>query len=331
MTKIGMGQTKKTVSISRRKSLVFCYMGIFMLILFFKNSDAAATWVIGGLRICATRLIPALFPFMVASSIIVSSGAGAYICKPFGRISQSLMGIGADGICAVTLGWLCGFPVGAKCAAELYDGGRIGDEEYNRVICVSGIPSPAFLIGAVGKGMMNSESSGVLLYAATLVSSVIIGIILHRFCKSSDENPCKRDAEKIEKGFPQVLTGAITESSMGIISVCAFVVFFSAFLGVMDGAMSVFCISEEIRAGIFCVFELTSGISKISILNTSLMLPLAALAVGWSGLSVHFQIISVCSGRGMRQIRYFLCCVLRAVLCLILVFVAELLGNIFSL
>ena len=297
-----------------------CYMGIFLLILFFKNSSAAALWVNEGLKLCVTRLIPSLFPFMAVSSLIVSSGAGAQVCKPLERILGRLLGVGADGTCAVLLGWLCGFPVGAKCAGELLDSGRIDREEYQRIACVSGTPSPAFLIGAVGRGMLDSALAGAVLYVISLVSAAAVCILFRLVTGSrAQQHPRPASASKDHRrGMAELLTGAITDAGTGMLSVCAFVVFFSAFLGVLDGALAVFSLPEGVTAVLFCIFELTTGLARVSQLGGSLVFPLAALAVGWSGLSVHFQTVSVCAGRGVRLTPYFLSYVLRMLLCFLL-------------
>ena len=323
MTKVRTGRSVDASWRANARRLGFCYMGIFLLILFFKNSDAAALWVTEGLRLCVTRLIPSLFPFMVVSSLIVSSGAGAYVCKPIGGISGKLLGTRADGACAVILGWLCGFPVGAKCAGELYDNGRIDREEYNRIVCVSSTPSPAFLIGAVGKGMLGSAAYGVILYGASLISAVAVGVIFKLVSKNKEKSVTASCTDEPKRGMAEIITGAITDSGFGMVSVCAFVVFFSAFLGVMNGALSGFSLPDGVVASIFFIFELTTGVSKIATLDAPYILPLAALAVGWSGLSVHFQTISICAGRGVRLLPYFLAHALRAVICFALVSVTE--------
>ena len=297
-----------------------CYMGIFLLILFFKNSSAAALWVNEGLRLCVTRLIPSLFPFMVVSSLVVSSGAGAQVCKPISGVFGTLMGIGADGTCAVVLGWLCGFPVGAKCAGALFDDGRIDEGEYQRIVCVSGTPSPAFLIGAVGGGMLGSAWAGALLYLISLLSAAIVGVMLRLRSGGKDTRRTTLCAAlgNSHRGIAELLTGAISDAGLGMLSVCSFVVFFSAFLGVLDGALSVFSLPEEVTAVLFCVFELTTGLARVSELGEGLVFPLSALAVGWSGLSVHFQTVSVCAGRGVRLTAYFFACAMRMIICFLL-------------
>ncbi len=315
-------------SFSPRSCLYGC-MAIFMTALFFMAADTAAIWVSDGLRLCASKLIPSLFPFMVLSSLLVSGGAGellARLCRvPF----KTLFGIGGECGCAVALGWLCGFPVGAKCAREYYEKGRVSRDEYERVLCICSTPSPAFLIGAVGRGMLGSAAEGVLLYVISLLSSAIIGIFLKRFGKSLAEPRGGKDARvRNAESFVKSLTRAVSDGAMGMLCVCAFVVFFSAFLGALKAALAFIHMSKAASALLFCVFELTSGISAVVSSGLPSFFPLLALAVGWSGLSVHFQTLAICDPSPVSFKPYFLSHVARAALCFILGTAAQLTASL---
>lgn len=306
---------------SYAKQLGFCYMSLFILILFFKGSETAAVWVSDGLRLCAVRLIPALFPFMVVSSLMLSSDLGGVASRLLGKPFRLLFGISGGGACAVLLGWACGFPVGAKCAGELYELQRIDADEYKKILCISGTPSPAFLTITVGKGMLGSGTLGIWLYAISLVASAGIGIFIKAISsKDGTRIPLTEERAYIPKRIPfsQSFTRAVSESAGGMLCVCAFVVFFSAFLGVLEQTLSFLNMSDTATALMFSFFELTSGLSRISALNTSAVLPLCAMAVGWSGLSVHFQAMAIGTHRDVSFKPYMLAHIARAGICSVL-------------
>ena len=289
-------------------------MCVFMLVLFFKNSDATTLWVSEGLKLCANRLIPSLFPFMVVSSLMVTSGAGTAVFKIFEKPLGALFGVGRECCAPIMLGWLCGFPVGAKCACELYGNGRICKAEYTRVLCVSSTPSPAFLIGTVGGGMLGEPRLGVWLYALSIVSCVAVGIFIRLVSKKLPRTLTQAPTTDKRPSFAKALTGAVTDSAVGMLYVCAFVVFFSAFLGAMEGALSFICLSDTLTALLFSFFEMTSGLSRISGLSANVF-PLCALAAGWSGLSVHFQTAAICAETGTNFAAYVLSHIAKAAIC----------------
>jgi asparagine N-glycosylation enzyme membrane subunit Stt3 len=100
-----------------------------------------------------------------------------------------------------------------------------------------------------------------------------------------------------------------------MMNVCAFVIFFSAFLGVLEQSIKFLGLSDTAHAVVFCIFEMTTGLYRICSLSLASALPLCALAAGWSGLCIHFQTIAICGGTGLRLSRYFTVQLLRALLC----------------
>ena len=303
---------RKWGKLSLRRALI-CYMCVFMIILFMKNASAAATWVSSGVSLCVRTLIPSLFPFMVISSMVISSGACTELFGAIARPLCPLLGVSRDGACALVLGWLCGFPIGAKCACELYREGRIGFDEYDRLTCVSGTPSPAFLILSVGKGMLGDVRLGVTLYALSVSCAIISGAILNaRRTKSA--KAFAPPLQRTRQPLPQAFVHAVSDSAMGMLNVCAFVVFFSALLGVIEQSIKFLALSDVAHALIFSLFEMTGGLYRISELCSQSALPLCALAAGWSGLCVHFQTVAICGGSSLRLPRYLFVQLWRAVL-----------------
>ena len=310
-------KTKKTL----RKKFGVCYMCMLLLVLFFKNSDATVIWVCRGLELCAKKLIPSLFPFMAVSSLMVLTGAGARLFKIFERPVCSLFGVGKACCTPILLGWLCGFPIGAKCASEILSESNISLEEYKRILCISSTPSPAFLIGAVGRGMLDNTTVGVFLYVISLLSCIIIGIFINIIGGRVKETSMSK-AERQPDSFAVCLTRSVTESSVSMLYICGFVVFFSAFLGAMEGALSFIGISQTYGAMMFSFFEITSGLSRLCEF-TNPPFALMAMAVGWSGLSVHFQTAAMCSSEKRGFGAYLLSHTARTVLCGVLGFIFQ--------
>ncbi len=306
---------KKRTHVSPR-TLGYCYMSLFIMILFFKNASVAALWVTEGLRLCATKLIPSLFPFMVVSALLIKSGAGAHVLGVFSKPFGALFGTGVDGSCALALGWLCGFPVGAKCACDLYASGRITKEEYKTILCISGTPSPAFLIGTVGGSMLGSKATGAFLYVTSILSSALIGIFLgRRQRKQGKTERVGRPTAQAQKPFFRALTESVSDSALSMLNVCAFVVFFSAFLGALEGAIAFLGSSGTLSSLTFSFFELTSGLARISASDIAHKTVLCAVAVGWSGLSVHFQTMSIGLSPNVSFTPYVLSHAVRTALC----------------
>lgn len=277
----------------------FSIMSLFSLVLILRNADIAIRHMTYGLRLCVTSVIPSLFPFMVLSEIIVSTGAaqtiGQWLARPFG----ALFHIRRESSCALLLGLLCGFPVGTRCALSLYRQGVIERKELSRLLCFSNIPSSAFLISTVGTSLFGDHSFGVLLYVLTVFSALLLGFIIARLPQNKKKAqpssvPSISPAPREEKHGISAFTNAIGSSAFAMLHICAFVVFFSVFAGALEHLLRGLSLSPSVSALLFGVFELTGGVARASTLSLPISEILCAFFVGWSGISVHCQCMSLC-------------------------------------
>lgn len=211
------------------------------------------------------------------------------------------------------LGLLCGFPVGARAAVRAYDRGTLTQAETERVLCASTVPSAAFLVNVVGVSMHESRQYGILLLFVSLGSAFLIGVLLAHLPGASRKEHTASAAPVAGPYRPSMLfTEAIRSALIGMLTVCAYVVFFSAFCGTLTVFLERMSLSAESRALLFCLFEISGGVSAAAACRSPVASALlTALAVGWSGISVHCQILSVCGDRPLRMRRYFLCKVLQ--------------------
>jgi hypothetical protein len=156
-------------------------MSTFCFVLILRNSDAAIEYMGRGLTLCARTVIPSLFPFMVVSELLVSSGAGEALGRLFSGVMRRVFGVSGAGASAVFLGSACGFPVGARTAVGLLDRGVISKSECEHLLTFVSNPSSAFLISAVGAGLYGNRRLGVALYLVVLSCGLFTGF-LARFC-----------------------------------------------------------------------------------------------------------------------------------------------------
>ena len=100
-----------------------------------------------------------------------------------------------------------------------------------------------------------------------------------------------------------------------MLTVCAYVTFFSSFVGCLGVIFERMGISGAISAAIFGIFEISGGVRAVSMLESPrLALLLCSAILGWSGISVHLQIASVCRGRvDLRP--YFAAKIAQSILC----------------
>ena len=301
MTAISMPMQKKTV-----KRTAFCLMSLFLLALFLKNSEIAAKAISSGLWLCVKTLLPSLFPLMVASELLVESGIVQRVGRLLHRPFEALFGLRGDAACAVLLGFVCGFPVGTKCAAALWKSGDLDEQELCRTLAFSNQPSSAFLIYTVGGSMLGSVRLGLCLYLSTLLSATALQLLLRRWNSQTPKEGSAAPPPSARRSFSDALAGAVSHSALAMLSICAFVVFFSSLVESLAHLANALSLSETGRALLFGFFELTSGASCASRLSGSAATILCALSVAWGGCSVHFQLLHLVGEAGFSHRAYFL-------------------------
>lgn len=278
---------------------------LFLSLFFMKNAELCSSLVSAGLEICIRNVIPSLFPYMVISALIVSSGLARYLGRLLAAPLSALFALDGGCAAAVLLGVTAGFPMGAKTAVDIYKRGLCTKEEAERVCCFCNNTGPAFLIGGIGVGFFGDASVGVRLYIIELISVLILGIVL----SIGKERRINIVKEKI--AFDPDLSGAVRGAVTAVLAVCGFVIFFGVINGAFEAVLTSFHL-ESALPFIFSVSEVTGGAKAAADAGS---LPLAAFAVGWSGACVHAQSAGFMLPEGLGMKKYLFAKVLQGVIC----------------
>ncbi len=300
---------------------LYSFMVLFISVLFLLAPETVTASVSASLSLCAARVIPAVFPFSVISSLFIATGGVDIIDRLFEGVSFRLFGL-RRGASAFLCGLIFGFPLGAMTAAGLKKRGAVSASECERLLCYGCCASPTFPVFAVGKGMFGSLRLGVTIWAVQALSAVLIGAALNMLAKkpASAKKPCS-----LIKGGGAVppaaaLTSAVTEASRVILNVCGAVTFFSLLGAVAVHFISAVCDRIYIKLLISAFFEFASGCSaSASALADGLISRggaafFAGFAIGFSGLSVLCQTASLFPDGAVRLLPFIISRLLTGVL-----------------
>ena len=287
------------------------------VLLYLRHGTVAAEAVRRGLTLCAKTLIPSLFPFMVVAELTVRCGVGRSLARPLVRVFGRVLGLSESGGCALVLGMLCGFPVGAKVAASCYRSGTMDERELNGVLGMCSVPSAAFLMGAVGEGLLGSASIGKALLGLTVCSALAVGALLHFVPRTRATHAARRpgNAAADNERDASMLSSSVSSAASAMLGICATVVVFSALIGVLEPYLQAMGLPALARAALCGVLELSTGTARAAALPPTEAAVLCAAMAGWAGLSVHCQILSVCDGCPVSLGRFWLSRALQAALC----------------
>lgn len=306
---------------------------ILSLILYSKTAVGSA---LKGIKLWLEVVFPSLFPFFVGAEFLRRTGfikAMGILLEP---IMRPLFKIPGCGSFAFAMGITSGYPVGAKITKDLREEKLITKGEAERLLAFSNNSGPLFIIGAVSVGMFKLPPVGIFMLACHILACITVGVVFGFFCGKKYHGGYKSRESllarfKTELAHPQskdsnigiILGEAVGNSISLILAVGGFIILFSVIINILLEIGLVGRISELIYlllywAGIdkhlvtslVCgFFEITTGTNMASqAVNAAMVqrLTAASMIIGWAGLSVHFQVISIVSKAGISIKTYLL-------------------------
>ncbi len=280
--------------------------------------DQAIAGAKDGLTLCFNVIVPSLFPFFVLSSLVVDLGLAAYLGRALEGLMRPLFRVSGSCAAAVALGFIGGYPVGARTALQLYQQGLCSKREAERLLSFCNNSGPAFILGVVGAGVFGDSRVGLLLYLTHALASLLVGLLFRFYGGTERKYRSRSQSKPIQVvTVPAAFTGAVTRSLQSTLNICAFVVFFAVVLqlmssyGVFTALAKLLAMAglepEWARRLVAGLLELSSGVSSLrDSAHLAGRVSMAAFMLGWAGLSVHCQVLSFLVDSGLSAKTYLL-------------------------
>ncbi|WP_211184477.1 sporulation integral membrane protein YlbJ [Paenibacillus lemnae] len=318
--------------------MVFMMMSLVVLMGIYP--EPALTAAVRGLSIWWDVLFPSLFPFFVISEVLLGFGVVHLVGTLLDPFMKPLFRIPGSGGFAAAMGYVSGYPVGAKLTAKLWEQKMITREEGERLVAFTTSSDPIFLISAVSVGFFHNPRVGLVLALAHYGSGLVIGLLMRfhgaKAPASLPNSPVLLQGNRLKtalhamhqarvehgRPFGILLTQAIQSSLQLIIVVGGLVVFFSVFLELWTQAgvlsllnqtlgllLHLFGIPEQLSSALMGgFFEVTLGAKYAG--GAGETIPLlykaasAAFILSWGGLSVHAQVASILHSTNLRYLPF---------------------------
>ena len=320
---VSMFKSRKVIYI---KDLIFPILCTLLLLFLVIYSDVAVKSALKGINLWLNIVFPSLFPFFVGSELLNKTGLIRVIGVLLEPKMRPLFNIPGCGSFAFAMGITSGYPIGAKITAGLREEKLITKTEAERMLAFTNNSGPLFIMGAVAVGMYNLPSLGLFLFICHILACITVGFIF-RFYKSKERNFSRAGKVNLLKKFKQemirnknqnklnigaIFGEAVRNSVNTMLAIGGFIIFFSVAInllietGIIAGIAS-FLQSflgplgvniNIINAAVSGLFEITTGVNMASTAaNSSFIqqLTVTSFIIGWAGLSVHSQVISIVS------------------------------------
>lgn len=338
----------KSTEVSLTKNLIATSIcTVFILGIIF-NPKICLNSALEGSKLFITSVFVSVFPFLVLINMILSYDGINIYSKLLGNILCKPLRLPKNCSVVIIISMLCGYPLGAKYASDLYEKRIIDFQTCERLINIASNPSPLFILGAVGTSMLNNSSIGFLLLISCYLSCIVMAIIippnnsLYRAYKEKKEsyNPAYIHTPN---SLGDILKTSVDNALKTSFSIGGFIIFFSVLTAIIKNNILfdivfkklslIFYYKKEIFQSFFLgLLEMTNGCSLISKLDIDSIYKIIIISflLGFSGLSIISQTFSVTYKTNISAKKYIKRKLIQGIICSILSFLLYTL-NIFKL
>lgn len=290
-------------------SCLFIACFLLFLLVFPKT---AVQWASSGLMLWFNTLLPSMLPFMILSSLLVKTGFAEKLLsltKGFWRILFHLSPMGGYGL---LMGIFCGYPMGAKTAAELYQNRQISRQEACYLLTFSNHPGPAFLSSYLCVGLLGNEKLVLPAYGILYLSSFLTSLLFRRLYSFSPTPVKESKRKEISAAFSwgDALDTSIMNSFVSITKLGGYIILFS----VIQGFITLLPYpGADLKCLLLGLTEVTTGTMSIAQRHWDLALsfPLTLALTASGGICIAFQTKSMLNESDLPLAPYLkgkLCC-----------------------
>jgi len=291
---------------------------------------------LAGLKVWWDLVFPALLPFFILSELLLGFGVVHALGALMGPAMRFLFRLPGAGGWAVAMSFAAGFPSGAKAAADLRREGAVTRAEGDRLLALSHLCSPIFLTSVVAAGFIGRPELGLPLVAIHLLSALITGVLIARWrlgpaAAPEPPAPVRETAERQglegvaaamaearrKDGRPlgRLLGDAVSSAVQSLLVLGGLMIVFSVLLQLLSLLGLADAVDWTWRAvlgrdapaalsdgALAAVFEVHLGAYAIGSGGeaSAWIAALLSAVIGWGGLSVHAQVMSLVSGTDLR-------------------------------
>lgn len=262
--------------------LLTLFSAVFLIFLIY-NPALCTLGAAKGLSLWYKQVLPALFPAMAAASFLISRKS----------IQAALKHLPFPASAAFLSGLLCGSPMGALTCSGLYASKLLSQRSARWVVCFVQLPSPLFLSGFVASTLLAlpAKMRFIFLLCAYLpfLASFLLCTLLFLLKPAAKYSiSLEKDIQKVASPEPS-LNDICDTCLLLLVRIGVLLMFFSILSEFLNSAAP----QSAVQTLLIGMLEMTTGISKISSLNTLSLRYKSAICLfllGFGGICVHIQV-----------------------------------------
>lgn len=222
----------------RPNLLRFLYMslGIYLIVLLLRFPALSLQYAATGLNLWFQKMIPTLLPFMILSGILIRMNLTETIVRFVHPLLRFIFGTTPNGSYTLIMGFLCGFPMGARVVGELYGADKLTRREAERLLAFCNNIGPIYFLSFAMPmlGIKNVFWPCLIMYGIPLLYGFFLMRILPLFQKMTksvnkilpENRMCPRE-EKASVSLLAATDAAVLSGLLGIAKLGGYMVFFN--------------------------------------------------------------------------------------------------------
>ena len=273
------------------KKILFVLAVSAFFILLFSHPDVVASGCTLGLTLWYSSVLPSLLPFMIFSGLLIRTGFVQYLNRLYAPVLGRLFRISDDGCYAMILGFLCGFPMGAKVIADLVRDRHISQKEGEYLLGFCNNVSPAFFLNYVCLLKLGYTSVPWKLVLLFYGLPILYGLITRPFYQFPyAPSGTQKQASPHRLTFPMLDT-CIMDSFATITRLGGYIMLFT----ILVQLLKLFPMPETTLAFLSGTLEISCGINQIAALSLPSVLKTALICTcaSFGGFCICAQTQSV--------------------------------------
>lgn len=262
--------------------LLTLFSAVFLIFLIY-NPALCTLGAAKGLSLWYKQVLPALFPAMAAASFLISRKS----------IQAALKHLPFPASAAFLSGLLCGSPMGALTCSGLYASKLLSQRSARWVVCFVQLPSPLFLSGFVASTLLALPAKMRFIFLLCAYLPFFASFLLCTFLfllkpVAKYSISLEKDIQKAASPEPS-LNDICDTCLLLLVRIGVLLMFFSILSEFLNSAVP----QSAVQTILIGMLEMTTGISKISSLNTLSLRYKSAICLfllGFGGICVHIQV-----------------------------------------
>lgn len=275
------------------------YTIFFLLLTYYilAYPEVSLYYAINGFSLWYTKMVPSLLPFMILSGVLIRMNLTKQFSQILHPFLKKIFRCSPQISYGIIMGFLCGFPMGAKVASDLFKTGKITKEEAAFLLSFCNNIGPVYFL-TFALPLLNIHNSSIYLFAMYGIP-FLYGILLRYtyYRKKITTTGIKSTTiNSSSTGLLTSLDNSIHSSIQSILMLCGYMIIFNL-LNILPHF-----ILQDVHKYISPLLEITGGLNLLNGKPTYYCLML----LSFGGLSCIAQTHSMIVGTGLSIKNYIL-------------------------